>query len=193
MVNEISRALQIVVGLVLAAAAVGKLRDPGAAAAGAIGYQVVPRQVARGAGLILGPLEAVLALSHLTGVLLLPASIVTLVLFAVFLTVLSVVLRRGDLVPCHCFGVNDGPVSKQTVVRTSLLFVAELLVLTRPGLALWEWPLFSPVAGSLEDFVLVATAAAVCFGAGVWIVQAGALRMLIARCETCGGPTAWLE
>jgi hypothetical protein len=80
--------------------------------------------------LLLIPTEILLAATHLTGRLLAFGVLLGIVVLACFTAGVALNLRRGRLLPCHCFGYSKGDViSGRTLARLILLMVGELLLL----------------------------------------------------------------
>src|SRR5207247_3258530 len=107
----------------------GQLRDQTAYVTGGAHYSVHPTWVAYFLGSLIIPLEAWLAVAHLTGWMApvaVPLGLVMLVLFAV---AVFVNLRHGRVLPCYCFGRGGEMISGRTLARLFLLSSSELLVL----------------------------------------------------------------
>ena len=129
-------ALQIAIGLVFLFSAIGKLLNPLKFAAGVAEYRILPEWLAYIVGLVLIPFELFLAAAHLGGWLLqlaLPAGLVMLISFMI---AVGINLKRGSVLPCHCFGAGEGEmISTRTLVRLGLLFAGEAIVIAGSG-----WP-----------------------------------------------------
>ena len=175
--------LQLLLGLVFAISTLGKLRRPAAFIRGVEDYEILPRVLAPIAGALLIPVEAFLAVSHLTGWALGAAAPLGLVTLGVFLTAVSVNLaRRRDLL-CHCFDSAYGErISMRSVVQLVLLLVAEA------GVAGWA------VRGSLTDRVASGADllhallwAVFVLLVGLWLLRADEMVRLVRRhrCKTC--------
>lgn len=122
--------VQLAVGLVFSVSVKGKLVNPRGFARGVMEYQVLPDRVSFLAGLLLIPTEIFIAATHLTGWLLSFGVLLGVVALACFTTGVAVNLKRGRLLPCHCFGDSKGDViSGRTLARLVLLMVGELLLL----------------------------------------------------------------
>ena len=129
-------ALQLAIGLVFLFSAIGKLLTPLKFAAGVTEYHILPEWLAFVVGIVLIPFELFLAASHISGWLLpfaLPAGLVMLISFMI---AVGINLKRGSVLPCHCFGAGEGEmISARTLVRLGLLFTGEAIVLAGSG-----WP-----------------------------------------------------
>lgn len=122
-------AAQLSLGIIFLLSAIPKIRQPIAFAHNVIAYDVLPIRVAHAFALIMIPLEALLAISFLTGWLLdsaLPIATIILIAFAI---AVGINLRRNRKVPCGCFGDASEQISPRTLVRLLLLLVTTLLLL----------------------------------------------------------------
>lgn len=127
MFSETALVLRMVLGWIFLSSAIGKLRQPVDFIKAVARYQVLPRRLSYLVGSSLIPVEASLAMSHLTGWLLRIAAITGLATLCSFAVVIAWNLER-DL-PCLCFGVQSKDrVSGRTLARLLLLATAELLV-----------------------------------------------------------------
>lgn len=129
-------ALQIAIGLVFLFSAIGKLLNPLKFAAGVAEYRILPEWLAYIVGLVLIPFELFLAAAHISGWLLQFALPIGLVMLISFMIAVGINLKRGSVLPCHCFGAGEGEtISTRTLVRLGLLFAGEAIVLAGSG-----WP-----------------------------------------------------
>jgi Methylamine utilisation protein MauE len=116
---------------VLGVSAAAKLRHPRVLAGQIERYRIVPRRLARPAGMALALTEAAAVLllagpgSRLAGLLLAGS------LTGLFLAAMSLALARGQRIPCACFG---GTGELDTVGRPSLLRAALLGVVIAASL-----------------------------------------------------------
>lgn len=97
-------AARLILGLVMAAAALPKLLDPPALAQAIHAYRLLPLAWVNPAALLLPWLELLLALALLGGFWLRAAALWTLGLMVAFILALSLNLVRGNPVDCGCFG-----------------------------------------------------------------------------------------
>lgn len=97
-------AARLLLGGVLAAAALPKLLDPPAFAQAIHAYRLLPLAWVNPAALLLPWLELLLALALLGGAWLRAAALWALGLMAVFILALGLNLARGNPVDCGCFG-----------------------------------------------------------------------------------------
>ena len=129
-------ALQIAIGLVFLFSALGKLLKPLEFASGVAEYRILPEWLAYIVGIVLIPFELFVAAAHITGWLLQFALPVGLVMLISFMIAVGMNLKRGSVLPCHCFGAGEGEmISARTLVRLGLLFAGEAIVLAGSG-----WP-----------------------------------------------------
>jgi peroxiredoxin/uncharacterized membrane protein YphA (DoxX/SURF4 family) len=136
-------ALRLGAAVVLLAAGLPKLFDRQGLreAAEALG---VPAALAVAAGVVLAPLEVVLALGLIVGVTAWWAALGALVLFVAFTAMLVANLARGRRPACHCFGqASAEPISWWSVVRNGVVLVALAVVVLAdpmdagPGVVAW--------------------------------------------------------
>lgn len=136
MIESLLLLVQLSLGLVFLAAFATKVRAPADFLRGIAEYEILPPSLARAAGILLIPMEGFLALAHLTGWMLAPASIAGLVTLSAFAVAVGVNLRRRRDLPCHCFGGGGGErISGKTLARLVLMLGGELGVLAGVGLA----------------------------------------------------------
>jgi Methylamine utilisation protein MauE len=122
--------IQLVIGSVLLFSSLGKWRDPMGFAQGVANYDVLPDRLAVIFGLLLVPLETVVAVSHLTGWWISATVFLGLAMFGSFAVAVAINLRRGRSLPCYCFGDRKNEtISPQTLARLLLLIAGEGLLL----------------------------------------------------------------
>ena len=130
--NQMALVVQLAIGLVFLLSVRGKLMNPRGFARGVMEYQILPDRISYLAGLLLIPTEILLAATHLSGWLLAFGVLLGIVVVACFTAGVALNLRRGRLLPCHCFGDSKGDViSGRTLARLILLMVGELLLLAK--------------------------------------------------------------
>jgi len=121
--------LQLSVGTIFLGSSLGKLRQPGRFLDGVRQYRIVPNRFASIIGCSIIVAEVIIAVSHLSGWLL--AFIVpgSLLLLSSFFVAVLLVVRRGDIVECQCFGGSGQQVvSKRTASALALLILSELFL-----------------------------------------------------------------
>ena len=123
--------IQLVVGAVFAMSALTKLQSPKRFVDGIEQYDILPRSLTPAAATVVLGAEMLIALSHLSGWQLQLGVSTCLALLATFVAVVSIVIKRGEVVECQCFGTagGDETVSMRTLARLGLLMVFELLLL----------------------------------------------------------------
>jgi hypothetical protein len=130
MLNQLALVVQLAIGLVFLLSVRGKLMNPRGFARGVIDYQILPDRISYLVGLLLIPTGILLAATHLTGRLLAFGVLLGIVVLACFTAGVALNLRRGRLLPCHCFGDSKGDVIPgRTLARLILLMGGELLLL----------------------------------------------------------------
>ena len=167
-------AVQVDLAAVFLVAGLAKLRAPRQFMRAVAEYHIVPR-----AAVVVGP--AVIAsewfvfAAYASGQLLTVASLIAASWLSVFAVVTWVNLRRGRLIPCHCFGNADELIGGRTLARIGLIGAGVALVtVARIGAN-------GPSAAVLGPAEVVATAGlAVFIGlASTWLVHASELRAMV--------------
>jgi hypothetical protein len=87
----------------------------------------VPHRVAPAAALAVVVLEVTIALTVAVPALALAAFLLAGVLMAVFTVSIVVMIRRGSVEPCHCFGMSARPPGRSDVVRNLVLLVISVI------------------------------------------------------------------
>ena len=186
MMAEARLAVQLGLGVVFLFSTGGKLRDPAAFVRGVAGYRIVPRRLAHGFGMVLISLEGFLAMSHLSGWLLAAAVPLALGMLATFAVAVSVVLARGQELPCYCFGARDGErTSKHSLVRLLFLIVGEVLLVTEPALFTTSRFIYPHQVSNLQDLGLAVLWTVVLLLSGLWLFSTPDLVALVRQCKTC--------
>jgi hypothetical protein len=108
---------QLCLGLVFAASAWSKLRDPARFADVVRGYAILPRGASGGVARGIAAAEAGVAVTLLTGAGARGGALACALLLAVFLAAVAIVLHRRQAVSCGCFGADDEHVSRATMAR----------------------------------------------------------------------------
>lgn len=182
--------VQLALGLLFALSFLAKLRAPRAFLDGVERYGILPPKAAHAAGAALIATEGFLACAHLSGWLLVPASLLGLATLAVFLAAVGVNLKRRRKVPCFCFDSAGGEeISARTLVRLLLMAAGELLVIAgirTPGTSLHRFILPGRVASTVDLLHAVLFAALLLVGAA-WLLRAPDLWALFhrGRCYLC--------
>jgi hypothetical protein len=185
--DETRLVVQLAIGLVFLLSATGKVLHPISFARGVADYQILPESLAFGVGLLLIPLEAFLAVSHLSGWLLAFAAPTGLALLAVFGIAVAVNLKRGRALPCYCFGDQSGEtISGRTLARLLLLFAGELLVLSDPALSTAGRLTYPARVNNFAELGLAFFWATFLLIVAIWLLSLTDLLALLRRCRTCG-------
>jgi putative oxidoreductase len=131
--RHLAYALQLNLGLVFLLAAIPKVRDPAAFTRTVVEYRVLPRAVAA----ILAPAtiagELFLGLAFLSGWLTEVALPVAGALLVAFSAAVAINLRRGQRVPCGCFGAASERISARSLVRLGLLLAGVVVLVVMPA------------------------------------------------------------
>lgn len=137
--SQIELALRICLASVFLVSAAAKLRAPQAFARSVANYGLLPRGSARAVGLLLLPVELLLAAALATGWLGHLSELSAGLLLAMFGGAVSVNLVRGRAIRCGCFG-TDEVISIRTLARLGLLGagVALLAAVPTSGALAWE-------------------------------------------------------
>jgi len=172
MLDETRLVLQLAIGLVFLLSACGKLLNPHGFARGVMDYQVLPNSLAYGVGLVLIPVEVLLAVSHLSGWLLAFAVPLALAILASFAAAVAVNLRRRRVLPCYCFGDHGGEtISRRSLIRLLLLVAGELLLLANPTLFATSQLVYPHRLAGFSDLGLVLFWAIFLLVAGLWFLS----------------------
>lgn len=126
MFREIDLILQLTVGVVFLLSAMAKLRDPRGFLRGLAEYELFPRRLSYGVGSVVMGIEALLAVSHLTGWKLNLAAPLGMCLLGCFALAVGANLWRGRIVHCYCFGRRGKEyISGATLARLIMLISVE--------------------------------------------------------------------
>jgi hypothetical protein len=128
MLNDLEAVLQIAVGLIFLWSAAAKLGDRQAFLKALTAYELLPEQLVSLVGNLVIFLEAVIAISHLTGWLVGSLSLAGLILLCSFYWPVGIALVHKKAMSCLCFGGAGEVVSKRTAMRLGLLLGAEATV-----------------------------------------------------------------
>lgn len=120
--------LRLVLGLVFGVSAATKFRDPAGFIRGVHRYGILPRRLNTLAALLVIAVEAIVALSLLSGMAARTGILLGMALLMLFSTVMMQNARHAQPLPCYCFGADDSEVRpRRTLVRLGLLVVAALV------------------------------------------------------------------
>jgi uncharacterized membrane protein YphA (DoxX/SURF4 family) len=121
---------RVALGLVFLAAAAGKIVDPAALAKIIHNYRILPDMLVNGAALILPWVEVVVGACLLTGFVSRGASLVSVMLLAVFVAAMAYAYHMGYDTQCGCFTTKaDDAISPATFVRDGGLLLLAVAVL----------------------------------------------------------------
>jgi hypothetical protein len=147
MLSEIAHVLQFAVGLTFLCSAAAKLKDRQAFLRSLVAYEILPDRLISLVGNVVVVLEAVVAISHLTGWLVRTLSLAGLILLCSFIWPVGIALGRKKQLNCLCFGGAGEVISKRTAMRLGLLIVAEA--------TLWGLLHYHPVTANAQRDVVV--------------------------------------
>ncbi len=186
MLDELRLIVQLAIGIVFLLSASSKVLHPSTFARGVREYKLLPDSLAFVIGLLLIPIEIVLGISHLVGWLLLymaPLALGTLISFAM---AVSVNLKRGRVLPCYCFGGQDGEqISRRTLVRLGLLIAGELFVLADPALFAADRLTYPERIGDLALLSTILICAVFVLVAGRWVLTVPDIVDVFRPCPSC--------
>jgi uncharacterized membrane protein YphA (DoxX/SURF4 family) len=134
--------LRVALGVVFLVAAWPKLADPEGFARAISHYRMLPEPVERVAALVLPPLEALLGICLVLGVLDAGASLLVLVLLTAFTGAIAAALARGLDISCGCFDTEGGAKVGLSKVVENLAMLAAAFLVTRADrswLSLTSW------------------------------------------------------
>jgi hypothetical protein len=167
--------IQLAVGLVFLASTVSKLYDPGSFARGLAEFKLLHHSFTGFVSCLIIVTEGWLAISHLTGYRLTISLPIGLIMLASFGLAVTINLRRGRVLPCHCFGGSGETISARTIVRLLLLISAEsLLLVTHRVRYLRQFT-------QLTEFVVELSMAIVLLVLCLWLLDLGDLLKLQRR------------
>ncbi len=166
---QAAHALQLVLGLVFAVSAATKLRDPRAFKRTVLGHALLPKPFVGVASAIVIGAETALAVALVTGWLATVAVPVAGALVGLFLTAVTVNLRRGNRVECGCFGGDDA-ISGATVARLVGLLALVAVVLALPA-AVRPDQVVAAGSDAFSYLVEVGAVAAAVFAIAAWLVN----------------------
>lgn len=179
---QLLHAAQLSLGIVFAASAWAKLRDPARFAEVVRSYAILPRSAATGAAWLVIVLETALAAAFVTGAAAGAAAFVCGALLAAFLVAVAVVLRRGEQVSCGCFGADDELVSRATAARLLAMSAATWAIAGGWAAAhhdpLTVWAALDRGRAGIEDLVVASALACAALVVATYAANAPALRAL---------------
>jgi putative oxidoreductase len=171
-------ALQLLLGVVFLAAAAPKLRNPSRFAQAIRGYRLIHSGLVGPVAGIVVVLEAFVGMSLVSArglVISVPVAGALLVTFAI---AVGLNLRRGNVVPCGCFGSASERISARTLTRLGLLIfaVAVLAVFQFGG---GESQSLVTGADALQRLILTIAIAAWLAAMAGWVLHIPELTLLL--------------
>jgi hypothetical protein len=164
--------VQLSIGLVFLLSAPGKLASPTRFAKGVKAYRILPESLAYYFGLLIISSEAFLTVSHLTGWQLAFAVPLGLAVVVSIATAVLINLKRGQVLPCYCFGTQGREtISRRTLARLLLLLAGEFLLLTDPNLFRTDKLIYPNVINSFSEFCLAILGAVILLVSGFWLLR----------------------
>jgi Methylamine utilisation protein MauE len=174
---ELQSVMASAVGLVFARSALSKIRNPWRFLNGVVAYRVLPLHPSYVVGTLLIPLEAMFAISHLSGWLLPVIVPVCVCVIGALVLVVALQLLRGHRVPCMCFDSSgDEPISYRTIARLGLLFTAELVLV--PGRSAVQSGFGGGRSIGVVDWLMALAGAIAVLIAAQWLLNASDLLKL---------------
>jgi len=123
-------ALRLALGAVFIMAALPKLQDPAGFATSISNYHLVPEGLERALALTLPPLELLVGLGLIFGVLDVGASLLAFAMLVAFTAAIGIAVGRGLDISCGCFDTDGGTkVGVSKLVENGLMVAAAWLVL----------------------------------------------------------------
>lgn len=126
---ELRLVVQLAIGIVFLLSSVGKLQNFRGFSHAVLAYRVLPAFLTNGSSWLIVALESLVAAAHLTGYFLSIALPVGLGLMASFAFAVSLNLKRGQALPCYCFGGSEAFISITTLFRLGLIALGDTLLL----------------------------------------------------------------
>jgi uncharacterized membrane protein YphA (DoxX/SURF4 family) len=158
---------RLVIGLVFLVAAVPKLRDPAAFRSSVVAYKILPEILVTPVARSLPPLEVAIAAMLLTGVLIVPVSVLAALVLVGFAGAIWYAVQRGSKIGCGCGFRRLQTVSRTLVARNAVLTVAALAAAVWPSAALALAPGPGVPASSISTVDAWAVVAVVLAGYGL--------------------------
>jgi hypothetical protein len=187
MLEELRLVMQLAVGMVFLLSVSSKVMHPKAFARGVADYQLLPDSLAFGIGLLLIPVEIIFAISHLSGWSLAYIAPITLATLFCFAVAVAINVKRGRVLPCHCFGGQHGEkISTRTLVRLAMLIAAEIFVLADPLLFAGDRLTYPQRVGDPALLGLLLICAIFVLVGGRWLLSIPDVLALFRPCPTCG-------
>ena len=172
--------VQLAVGVVFSLSVKGKLINPRGFARGVMEFRVLPDRISYMVGLLLIPTEILIAATHLTGWLLSFGVLLGIVVLACFTTAVALNLRRGRLLPCHCFGDSkEDVISVRTLARLLLLMVGESLLLADVAFSKANNPASLDLVRDVSEFGSAFLPAIFLLVLGNWLLYASDIAKLL--------------
>jgi uncharacterized membrane protein YphA (DoxX/SURF4 family) len=129
--RRVIAALRVGLGVIFIVAALPKLQDPVGFSKSVSNYHLLPEIVERVLALVLPPMELLVGVCLIAGVVDAGASLITFVLMVVFTVAIGSALARGLDISCGCFDTDGG-------AKVGLSKIVENLVMTGAALAVWR-------------------------------------------------------
>jgi uncharacterized membrane protein YphA (DoxX/SURF4 family) len=131
---------RLVIGLVFLVAAVPKLRDPAAFRRSVDAYKILPASWVGPVARALPPLEIAIGVMLVTGILIVPVSVLAAVVLVAFGASIWYAVERGSKIGCGCGFRGLQQVSRKLVARNAALTVAAAAAAVWPSGALALFP-----------------------------------------------------
>ncbi|MCW2959427.1 MAG: hypothetical protein JWP18_2230 [Solirubrobacterales bacterium] len=178
--------LRLVLALVFAVAAVGKLLDVGGSRQAVRDFGV-PDRFAGPIGVLLPAGEALIAVALLVQSVAVAAAVAAALLLGVFVAAIGRLLAKGEAPDCHCFGqIHSEPAGIATLGRNGVLAAAALVVaVAGPGASL-------ATLEAAEVAVIALGVAVVGLAAYAWTLRAEVQELRRNRSAVVEGPDSGL-
>lgn len=167
--------IELYLAAMLGVSGLAKVEQPGHFAATLRRHRILPAWSIPAVSRVLPWLELAVACSLVAGVVLRPAAVLVLVLFASFLVVEVVLVVTKRATDCGCYGVAY----PQKVDRASIMVSAVFVTLA--AFHLWAVTGVAPVSADWRLPGIAIFGAAVC-----WALWRMASRRRLGRCMSCG-------
>jgi uncharacterized membrane protein YphA (DoxX/SURF4 family) len=158
---------RLVIGLVFLVAAVPKLRDPAAFRSSVAAYKILPEALVTPVARALPPLEVAIGLMLITGILVVPVSVLAALVLVGFAAAIWYAVERGSKIGCGCGFRQLQTVSRALVARNAALTAAALAAAVWPSAALALAPGPGVPAASISTTDAWAVVAVVVAGYGM--------------------------
>jgi Methylamine utilisation protein MauE len=176
---DFAYAVQLTVGFVFFLAAVSKVRHSSTFKRTLALYGLLPDAATGPAAWLIIVLEPLLAAAFFTGMLLRLAAPAAVVVLGTFSVGVGLSIRRGNRVPCGCFGGESELVSISSLFRLAALIAGVTLIMVTYPSGVSVVTLYKHGVSALGYVLEVAGVGVVLTLIGVWLLNSAELRFML--------------